>query len=293
MNIVKYNKNNNEKYSNNNVLKNIVNKGKEFGKNIKKHGVRVGASLLLPFVFSSNVNALDNPGLLNLENHLNNSSRSVNIERDDVFYPGAQDGSGDGYDTVAQNKPEGTAQCYSDAENINTGEISHLWSDVRPNDSNAPYDIKFSYQGTLNESKENKVKFDMPWDGFKFGSKPIIFQQTSSKNDPTGENEFYPVYDVRKVIENGGEIVLKDVPAGTYDQWTPYASGRLDIGSRRLSDLNDDGIVNFKDYQIMGDEFGKTGEYISDIAGPNGVPDGTVDYKDLKTFTDEWLKETE
>ncbi|MCX5632459.1 MAG: hypothetical protein NTW93_02095 [Phycisphaerae bacterium] len=81
-------------------------------------------------------------------------------------------------------------------------------------------------------------------------------------------------------------ISLPNLTHGTGE----YAHWRL--GTRILCDLNEDGIVNFKDFSILALDWGNAqGQYVGDISGPNEIPDGYVDYYDLSTFHDDYLKD--
>jgi len=123
-----------------------------------------------------------------------------------------------------------------------------------------------------------------PYGEYHFGNKPITF---SSDRLPYG-----PVVDVRKAIaENSGVVDLIDVPSGTYNQWAPYGTGSLEIGTRLLADLNDSGHVDLGDFALLAEDFGEEprGQYVGDITGPNGIPDGYVNGFDLGAFCDSYL----
>jgi hypothetical protein len=52
------------------------------------------------------------------------------------------------------------------------------------------------------------------------------------------------------------------------------------------------------DYTMLANDFGKPQSqypdlYVGDISGPNGIPDGFVDWYDVSAFSSEWLNETE
>jgi len=260
------------------TLEKIINKTKDFVKKNAKIGVMLGS-----LAFGSVVYGSASPGYSTLKNCLNSEYRHVNINRDDGNFFGAKDGIDD-YDKWAIGQPSGFPNCYSDIND--NGTVYHLWSDYRAEDSNIPYDIKLSFNGTLTENKPNWLEFEFSCgEDYEFADKPITFQ---SDRLPYGD-----VVDVRRAIaQNNGRVDLIDVPAGPYNQWVPYGSGRLDIGSRILSDLNDNGIVNFEDFALLANDWMKTqGQYIGDICGPNGIPDGYVNGYDLSAFGDDWLKD--
>lgn len=215
-------------------------------------------------------------GWLDIENIIGSSHPILSI----VHYNDS--GVSDGYDTFDDtwlNPPSGNSSLYSD---IGTHKLSQ---DFRLPSSKTAFDIKLVYKGTLGSSAPNHLKFVIDDFDWKFGNKPIIFQ---SNRLLYGDK-----VDVRAAIaKNGGIVQLKDLPVGTYDPNTPYGSGILTIGTRLLGDLNDDGTINFKDQAIQADDWKKTpgGIYVGDVNGPNGVPDGVVDFNDLsKIVKPNWL----
>mgnify|MGYP003976838395 CR=1 FL=1 len=192
--------------------------------------------------------------------------------------------STDSYDrskeALLSNLPSESMEIYSDANNI------RLDKDARPLDSNTPFNLKLVYNNSnLTESKSNNLKFEFGTESF--ANKEITFQ---SDRLPYGD-----VADVREAIaQNGGNIPLNNLEAGSYNVNTPYGSGTLEIGTRLLSDLNDDKIVNMRDYAEMVADFGKEqGQYVGDITGVNGIPDGYVDIKDVQRLSSDWLREVE
>ncbi len=167
--------------------------------------------------------------------------------------------------------------------------------DHRPADSNELFDIRLIYSGATTETKTSRLHFSFQFGpDYMFGNQPITF---ASDNIPYG-----PVVDVRAAInQNSGDLPLIDVPVGTTG---PYGTGVLDIGTRLLADLNDDGIVNLIDFAILasywGNHLGPSPEVscVANISGPNGIPDGlggyaVVDEYDLIAFAREWLCESE
>lgn len=241
-------------------------------------------------LFSGTDAKAENPGCMIVTNRLNSHQRNVNLIRDDVNFSGAEDGY-EGHDSIANSQPFDYPNFYSDIE-------THLlWDDFRQEDSNKPYDLDMGFEGTLAENQSNWLEFSFPYEEnpftgegpYDFGGKPILFQQTNSTNP----NAFYPVYDVRRAIENGegvGIIALENVAAGDYTQFDPYASGRLDIGTRLLADLDDNGTVDLYDFAPIGNDWGQTNvNSIADISGPDGLPDRNVDMWDLKAYAEDYL----
>lgn len=164
--------------------------------------------------------------------------------------------------------------------------------DTRPVDSNTPFNLKLIYIGTISTSTENhlEVNFYVPPEP-PFDNKPIILESNCL---PYGF-----AVDVRRVIENANQknievptIPLKNLSAGIYDQYHPYGSATVTIGTRFLEDLDGDGKVTMKDFAILASQWGKPqGTYTGDISGPNTVPNGFVDYYDLSAFHDDYLKD--
>jgi len=248
-----------------------------------KHTGRVLASGII-FVGSLVVsaNAVDDWGYLKIKNNLSSNSVSVNIVKDDDYISGALDGY-DKNDSSAISNPVDYCNIYSNIPNHN------LQIDVRPNDSNIPYDIKLSFNGSLTESKSNSLDFSFYINGGTFGSKPILFQ---SDRLPYG-----PVVDVKRTIaQNAGRVDLIDVPAGTYDQWTPYNStdsNGLTIGTRILGDTDDNGIVDINDLSDLTNAnwLQEGSGLIGDLSGPNGIPDGKINFIDYSAYAEDYGKD--
>jgi len=109
----------------------------------------------------------------------------------------------------------------------------------------------------------------------------------------------YPVYDIRDANEfNNGVIPLPGLD-GTYISEKPYSNFQLRF-DRFLSDLNDDGKVDFRDYALFAGGWGKKDmeNHIANISGSNGIPDynnvtgnAIIDGYDLGRFCKGWLKD--
>ena len=264
-------------------LEKIVSSVKEVGRKSWK-AVKDNAKILTlgtALAFGSVAYGSGNPGFLDIKNCLNSSESIINIVRDDVYYPGATDGYDVGMDGRSNNPPDG---CSDIRSNIIT---DTLYTDVRAEDSNVPYNLELLFHGTPSDPN-NKLNFSFPYKdyGVIFGDKPIIF---ASERLPYGS-----VVDVRRAIDkNCGDVPL--IPLGTNPYPAPYdPNATLDIGTRLLADLNDDGKVDNKDFSILGEDWKEgfiQGQYISDIVGPNGIPDGFVDNYDLEALSQDWLKE--
>jgi hypothetical protein len=239
----------------------------------------LGAGALVTALSGSAKASLNDWGYLDIKNNLNSKNNFVSIIRDDEYFPEAKDGV-DSSDYGAFTQPIGYPNIFS---NIPSG--YNLSQDARSNNSTLPYDIKLGFEGTLTQPTSNWLEFTLLNDG-TFGDKPMIFYSNDLK--------YGRRVDVKKAItQNLGRVDLIDVNAGTYNQWTPYNatdSNGLTIGTRLLADLNDDGKVNFKDYSILANDFGKAQDkYVGDIVGANGIPDGYVNNYDLETFCGSWM----
>jgi hypothetical protein len=108
---------------------------------------------------------------------------------------------------------------------------------------------------------------------------------------------------------NGTSDPNDDILLGTYDCWNMTESGYNEIPitvrngpsyrwlikfyNTNLSDFNNDGKVDFKDWAILAGEYknGVPGNYLSDISGPEGKSDGVIDAYDIAEFSANWLAE--
>ncbi|MFH1371942.1 MAG: hypothetical protein ABII09_11750 [Planctomycetota bacterium] len=232
---------------------------------------------MFPTIFKRLLSLLFNAtDTLIINNNLNSSIAELRVQHK----VGASEGYVGGSEDVLYITPQlGASGIYSD---IITNKLAR---DARPIDSNTPFDIKLVYNGVLSSSQQNNLSF--AFGSESFGTKPILFQ---SDRLPYG-----PVVDVRRAIaQNSGNVPLIDLEAGTYSPSTPYNttdSNGLTIGTRLLADLDDDGKVDFKDYSLLAQDWQKPqGQYIGDISGEFGIPDGYVDGYDLSAFCSNWLE---
>jgi hypothetical protein len=258
------------------ALNDIIKAGKSAFMNPR----RIVFAFSILFFASQNVRASDS-GYLQIHNYVGSYPHTfTEIIRWDGYSPAATDGF-DSHDIVAGPLQSGSANIYSDIND--GGTIYYLWFDARAEDSTAPYYIKLGFEGILSSPQSNYLSFQFPYEEYEFGNVPILYR---SDRLPYG-----PVVDVRKAIaQNLGRLNLIDVSAGTYNQWNPYCSGELTIGTRLLADLDDSNQVDFNDYAKLVKDWNKPqGQYLGDITGPNGIPDGYVNYYDLSAFCDDWL----
>ena len=134
--------------------------------------------------------------------------------------------------------------------------------------------------------------------GWNFSPKPI----TLWRRFPVEPDRLQFLADIREVIaKNGGIVPLPDLN-GEYASQVPYdfLQLRFDIYPGNLNFSLDaegkiiDGIVDMKDLAILGENWGKKGaplEFLADITGPQGLPDGKVDNYDLELLRRHWLKD--
>ena len=93
------------------------------------------------------------------------------------------------------------------------------------------------------------------------------------------------------IDEIGGVQVSPDGLTVVYsrlDAWDEHLySVRIPVDSW-LADVNGDGGVDLRDYDIIARNWAATGEGVEgDISGPNGIPDGIVDSHDFKAFLED------
>lgn len=245
---------------------------------MKDKKIFIVSALLCVFLFGGAAKAEE--GFLQVFNKLNGSEPSLTVVRADQYYPNATDGFDSGLDAETLSVPVGAADITSLIDNPTQMD---LVSDYRLEASILPYDIRLFFNGTPG-NPTNNLEFKFPYAGVEFGDEEITF---SSDRLPYG-----PVVDVREAIaKNSGGVPLMDAP-GTYTVMTPYGVGTLEIGTRLLADLDDSNEVNFEDFAIFTEDYQKgSGQYVADISGPNGIPDGYIDNYDLAAFYEDWLKD--
>jgi len=243
---------------------------------LKKTGIVLASPLVLKLLESKARADASEYGQINIDNYVNSVIGTEKLMITHYDDPAISDGY-DTWDSSFLNPLANRCGIYSDI-------TSHkLSDDYRQPSSTADFNIKLVYNGTLSSNTPNYLHFHFQDNINLFGNKPILFQ---SDRLPHG-----PVVDVRKAIaQNCGIVPLINLSAGNYSPSTPYGSGILTIGTRLLADLDDKSRVDFKDYAIQAKDFGKPqGQYVGDISGPNGIPDGYVDGHDLGAFSGSWL----
>jgi len=185
--------------------------------------------------------------------------------------------------------------------------------DTRNLDSFTPVDLELSLHSE-NDTPMNVSNLEnwlmciidpskKEWD---FSPKPI----TVWRRFPAEPDKLQFLADIREAFAKSdfvyNDIKYAIVPLPNLDG--PYASQdpydflqvRFDVYPGNLTFSLDsdgkilDGIVDMKDLAILGNDWGKQGqplEFVGDITGPQGLPDGKVDYQDLELLTRYWLKD--
>lgn len=134
---------------------------------------------------------------------------------------------------------------------------------------------------------ELRVEIDSADQGWVFGNKPITLWQRDV-NEP---NNISFVADIREAVASNAGVIPLHRLDGAYESAAAYAllQVRFDTfpGDYDLGDT-----VDLTDLAYIGDKWmGTDTGSVADIAGPNGVPDGAVDYFDLRLLSRDYLKD--
>ena len=205
-------------------------------------------------------------GQLEIKNTTNSSAETLGIIHG---LPGAEEGL-DFTDSFWLASPAEGPNIYGEVED------TRLCGDSRPETNTFVEPISLAYTGTVTSPIDNWLEVSFPYAGYEFGDKPLVLNNGSRR------------FDVRRAIEqNGGVIPLEPIAPGTYTADNPYATLVLRF-DRWLGDVNNDGKVDIRDYDIITRNWAATGEGVEgDISGPNGIPDGIVDSHDFKAFLED------
>jgi hypothetical protein len=235
---------------------------------------------LITLIFGGTAKA--ESGVVDIDAFLN-STKGVDTARG-VHYPGYSDNFVPGEDYASSPTPEGRHNVTLRVDGVDA------CYDVRSEDCNTPFNIKVLYNGTIAIGEEPNIVIEIsfPYSSYIFGNESIILTQEDSNgtNEPNGYRE-----DARAEIDYGSGLAHIDfgkLPAGTYTPDTPFLYLRVDF-EKLIADLNNDNTVNFKDYAVMAQYWGKEGRYIADISGPDGIPDLIVGTCDLAKLVEQWL----
>jgi hypothetical protein len=182
-----------------------------------------------------------------------------------------------------------------------------LHGDARPIDSFTPINLELSLHqkdgNPINASSlQNWLRcvIDPMNIDYDFGNKPL----TLWRRFPAEPDKLQFLADIREACAKQGGTGIVPLPNlnGEYASQVPYdfLQLRFDVYPGNLNFSLDadgkvlDGIVDMKDLAILGNDWGKQGEpkeFVGDITGPQGLPDGKVDYQDLELLTRYWLKD--
>jgi len=247
-------------------------------------------TLLFGGVAKANDDA-NNWGCLNIVVKLEGKdiSYSLGIVKHDLFYPGATDGIDD-HDTIGTLFHSGMSGAFVDIEG------NKVVTEYSANSSRTAKHVKGFYNGTIASENEPNIIVELSWlwaepDVGRFGDMPLI----ATKEDSNGNNIENDGYrgDIRAEMAYSGpdfaSIDFGKLPAETYTPDTPFLHLRIDF-EKPLADLNNDNVVNLKDYAVLAKRWREEGKCIADITGPDGVPDMVVDYYDLAIIAKDWLE---
>ncbi len=176
---------------------------------------------------------------------------------------------------------------------------------TNPEDSEgALLEFSIASSGSLTINSENYIKF--------WVSKPDnlgeMFNATLQEINVNDPNTAHPLHDVKKYVSKEQNLKLENIS-------TPHAMAEsnskminlnqgylfLELSTKKkIGDFDGNGKVDMDDYQTLTGDLGKTGAYLTDIAGsePNlapqtGMPDGKVEVNDLVDFARLWTAENE
>jgi len=265
----------------------------------KKHWKEIVTAIALPFIFTNNVKAIDNSGELEIYNmgsgDTGNGGMKI-VHHDGFGY--ASEGK-DILDSLWSRAPENPIPTWLRPSSIIYDATEYeLQTDFRPENSTSSVNITLKVihkQGGAKQiscSNYLKLEFGSIQGAYpNFGSKPITFWKQDA-NDP---NLYYLTANVRKeILQNEGIIPLAPLN-GTYESEKSYLRGWVRFDTPFVH-LNNDSIVNLKDFAIWARNFGRTGITDTNRADPNDVGawadydlDGNVDVNDLSIFTDYYL----
>lgn len=237
-------------------------------------------------------NDANNWGYLNIDIRLEGKAlnSSMAIVKDDLYKPGASDGI-DQYDIEQTLFMPNRSGGFVDIEN------KKITDEVSPNSSRTAKHVKGYYNGTIKAGSEPNIIVELSWlwaepNVGRFGDMPLI----ATKEDANGNNIDANGYrgDIRAEMDYSGpdfaSINFGKVPAGSYTEDGPYFLHlRVDF-DKPLADLDNDYVVNFKDYAILAERWKEEERSIADISGPNDVPDMKVDNYDLAIIARDWLE---
>lgn len=239
-------------------------------------------------------NDANNWGYLKIDVRLEGKelNRTLEVVKDDLWYPEATDGIDAGYDFEQISFDPDKSGGYILVSN------TKLSQEVSANSSRTGKHVKGFYNGTITPGSEPNIVVELSWlwadpDVGRFGDMPLI----STKEDANGNNIENDGYrgDIRAEMDYSGpdfaSIDFGKLAEGTYEPNTPFLHLRVDF-KKLIADLDNKNpySVNLKDYVIMSKHWLEEGRCLADIYGPNGVPDRIVDYYDIAKMAEQWLQ---
>jgi hypothetical protein len=257
--------------------------------------LKTGLALAIPTILTRKVRAgtIYNIGKLEIQNWVNDYKFSKGYHT--TFHqPGGTDGF-DGLDVGYSGPPFWINP-------VTTKIISRvldyeLGVDTRGLDSFAPVDLELSLHSEHDipisvSNLENFLRciIDPNKKGWTFLPKPItLWRRFLAEPD-----KLQFLADIREACAKQGGTGIVPLPNldGEYQSQIPYdfLQLRFDVYP---GDFNLDGKVDMKDLPYIGNDWGKQGnplDFIGDITGPQGLPDGNVDGFDLERKIRDWLK---
>lgn len=258
-----------------NSLEKVVDFGRGIGKFVRRNKKKGLITFLLPLMIGGSVQGKKirvSTGLTDVGDSQMKIEHKVGA---DELY----NGSDDSFWSSAPNNPNPTwLKVYSDPY----GE--ELMKDARPEDSVTPYHLKISVVGDP-ATTFYSTKFEI-LDHTNFTWKNLFAEQygLGDVNEP---NDIEASYDVKGAANewlNGGE--LTNYSEGIFDNWM--------VKFYNHADLDRDGDVDFGDYAIWADNYGRADtmprDDVSDIGAYADIDrNGVVDLKDLSDFSSQWL----
>jgi hypothetical protein len=226
-----------------------------------------------PTYFAMDYGALPSD-ILQIENVVGTLQQNNSLRA--IHGPGELSTDGlDSYDTAVSSFQANSSGLYTEVE------ATKLMEDARPSSSTSAYQMKLYFNGTLTGSETNQLQLSFPDPLHTFQDKAYL---TLRETDASGTTT-YNAWDVHNVIANwGGTIGLGDLPAGTYDENTPYGHFQLDFDPFLFGDTDFDGDVDTGDLTTMYQNYnGATGSGKNMSNGDTDY-DGDVDTGDLTTM---------
>ncbi len=183
---------------------------------------------------------------------------------------------------------------------LDSGAIRRLALDARPKESLSDIDIELSLASdvgaAISFTKEtgNELFLSLPRQntGYDFRPNPLTLQQY----DPLNPGVQYPLYDVRKVVAECDGLMWLPPLKGSYGSGVPYAHFRLSFTRKASGDLDNDGRLDLRDFAVLARNWrAENRPTIADLGGSHGlgVPDGSVDERDLMLFSRRWAGDSD